>query len=80
LQVEQSAAQAAWLPIQLLIALFKEETADCGSGQENGDVLYHVIQRASLYITDGKDYHECLMARRHKFIHTPTITTHHIPE
>jgi len=28
-------------------------------------VMYHVIQRASLYISDGKDDHECLMARRH---------------
>jgi hypothetical protein len=35
LQVEQS---AAWLPIELLIALFKEETADCDSVQQNGDV------------------------------------------
>jgi hypothetical protein len=66
LQVEQSAArQAAWLPIEVLIALFKEETADCDSVQQNGDVLYHAIQRASFYISDGKDDHECLMARRH---------------
>jgi hypothetical protein len=54
LQVEQSAVrQAAWLPIELLIALFKEETAECDSVQQNGDVLYQVIQQASLYITDG---------------------------
>jgi hypothetical protein len=66
LQVEQSAAwQAAWLPIELLIALFKEETAECVSVQQNGDGLYQVIQQASLYITDGKHDHECLMARRH---------------
>jgi len=53
LQVEQSAVrQAAWLPIELLIALFKEETAECDF-QHNGDVLYQEILQASLYITDG---------------------------
>jgi hypothetical protein len=40
LQVEQSAArQEAWLPTELIIALVKEETADCDPVQQNGDVL-----------------------------------------
>jgi len=38
-QVEQSAVrQAAWLPIKLLIALFKEEISECDSVQQNSDV------------------------------------------
>lgn len=67
LQVEQSTARqaAAWLPIELLIALFKEETAEHDSVQQNGDVLYYVIQRSAIYIAEGRDDHECLIARRH---------------
>lgn len=38
--------------MKLLITLFKEETTEYNSVQQNGDVLYQMVQRASLYTSE----------------------------